>query len=228
MSPIEHALVVAAHPDDEVLGVGGTIPLIRATGAMVTVVIVTDGSSTQYPGDEAIARRKGLQVEEANAVLGTDEVVSLDFPDMRLETVEHHRLNRALEEVIRGRSIDTVFVHHEHDVNQDHTSIFRSMRVACRPFPGQPVKRLYSYFVSSSTEWGRLSGGPCFVPNVFVDIAESVDIKLEAMSRYMDELRDYPHPRSLRAIRERAAVFGSEVGFEFAEPFRLILQRGPF
>jgi N-acetylglucosamine malate deacetylase 1 len=222
---MRNVLVVAAHPDDEVLGVGGTIPRIRACGGRVTVLIVTDGSSTQYPGDDDVPIRKADQLHAANEILGTDHLVRWEFPDMRLDSVEHHQLNRAFEELIRGERFDTVFVHNVDDVNLDHRRIHHSVLVATRPLPGQPVHRLLSYQVNSSTEWGGRTERTIFAPNVFVDIGDTIERKLAAMAAYTDEVRPYPHPRSIQALRERAAVYGTEVGFSYAEPFRLLLAR---
>jgi N-acetylglucosamine malate deacetylase 1 len=222
---MRNVLIVAAHPDDEILGVGGTIPRIKACGGRVTVLIVTDGSSTQYPGDDGVPVRKADQLREANTIVGTDHVVQWEFPDMRLDSVEHQRLNRAFEELIRDEGYDTVFVHNADDINLDHRLTHHSVLVATRPLPGQPVERLLAYQVNSSTEWGGRTDRTIFVPNVFVDVTDTIEQKLAAMAAYTDELRPYPHPRSIQALRERAAVYGSEVGVAFAEPFRLLLAR---
>ncbi len=222
----KNVLVVAAHPDDEVLGVGGTIPLIRARGGRVTVVIVTDGSSAQYPGEDDIGHQKDQSLQAAHRILGTDAVVRWDFPDMRLDTIEHIELNRAFETLIGEQQFDTVFVHHAGDINLDHQLIHRSLLVATRPMPGQPVASLLSYHVNSATDWGARTGTNVFVPNVFIDIGSTIKMKLEALKCYAVELRDYPHPRSLAAVENRARVFGSEVGFHYAEAFQLLLHRG--
>ena len=222
----KNVLVVAAHPDDEVLGVGGTIPLIRARGGRVTVVIVTDGSSAQYAGDAEIGQQKNQSLQAAHQILGTDEVVRWDFPDMRLDTIEHVELNRAFEILIGEHQFDTIFVHHAGDINLDHQLIHRSVLVAARPMPGQAVKSLLSYHVNSATDWGALSGTNVFSPNVFIDIDSTIKTKLDALQCYAVELRDYPHPRSLEAVENRARVFGSEVGFRYAEAFQLLLYRG--
>ena len=141
---MKNVLVVAAHPDDEVLGVGGTIPLIKEQGGNVSVVIVTDGSSTQYADDPDILARKQQHAEKANQVLGTDELIQWDFPDMRLDTVEHCRLNQAFESLIHQQRFDTVFVQNGDDINMDHQLIYKSVMVATRPLPDQPVNQVLS------------------------------------------------------------------------------------
>lgn len=222
---LQNVLVVAAHPDDEVLGVGGTIPLIKAAGGRVTTVIVTDGSSVQYPGDKEILARKLQHAREANDLLGVDELVLLDFPDQRLDTVDHYQLNAAFEELVSDNGFDAVFMPSLEDINLDHVLVHRSVMVACRPTPGQTVKALVSYHTLSSTEWGPRDESGSFRPNFYVDIEETLPLKLEAMGKYADELRDFPHPRSLEGISHRAAVFGTEAGYTAAEGFKLLLLR---
>ena len=220
-----NTLVVAAHPDDEVLGVGGTIPLIKSAGGRVTVVIATDGSSAQYPDDEEILARKLNHAREANDILGVDELIMWDFPDQRLDTVEHLALNGAFEELVGGNEFDSVFIPSLEDINLDHVLLHRSVMVACRPTPDQTVSALFSYHIGSSTEWGLREPTEGFRPNVYVDIEPTLPLKIEAMERYTDELRVFPHPRSIEGIRHRAAVFGTEAGFSAAEGFKLLLYR---
>lgn len=218
-------LVVAAHPDDEVLGAGGTIPLVKQAGGRVTVLIVTDGSSTQYAGDSAVAARKEEQLALANRLLGVDEVLHWDFPDMRLDTVAHVELNRRLDELVRARGFDTVLTHHHGDVNLDHQMIYRSVLVVARGVPDQPIERLFTFHVGSSTEWGLDRPGMAFVPNLYVDITSTITTKVKALEAYVDETRPYPHPRSAEAVEAVARSFGVAAGFAFAEPFRLVLAR---
>ena len=172
------------------------------------------------------SRRKHEHSQRANAILGTDEVIQWNYPDMRLDTVEHCKLNSSFEQLIWERQFDTVFVQNGDDVNLDHQLIYRSIMVATRPIPGQPVRQVLSYQVNSSTEWGGRTQTTIFCPNYFVDITSTIDLKLAAMEVYVDELRQYPHPRSIRSLAQRAAVYGNEVGYEAAEPFKLLLFRG--
>lgn len=225
MMDMKNVLVAAAHPDDEALGVGGTIPLLKQAGCRVTVVVVTDGSSSQYAGDTAIAQRKEQQLREANRILGTDEVILWTFPDMRLDEVSHVELNRSFEKLIGERRFDTVFTHHHGDMNLDHRLIYRSLLVAARGAPGQPVNRVFAYYVNSSTEWGGERAENAFVPNVFVAIEQTIDRKLAALRAYTDEIREYPHPRSAEAVEIMAKAFGMQAGFTYAEPFRLVMAR---
>lgn len=222
---IHRALVIAAHPDDEILGVGGTIPLIINNGGSVDVLVVTDGSSTQYLDDSDILERKFDEARSASGIVGARLLSRLNFPDMKLDKVLHVDLNMALEEVIRVGEYDTIFSQNDSDVNLDHYEVFKSAITACRPQPGQLVKRFYKYYVNSSTDWGGFSSSKPFSPNVFFNISKTIAIKEKAMMAYVSELREYPHPRSIEAINNTAKYFGNIVGYEFAEPFELVYSR---
>ena len=225
MFDAKKVLVIGAHPDDEILGVGGTIPVLKRRGAHVTILIVTDGSSTQYAGDRTALETKVGEANAAARVVGADELILWDYPDMRLDTVAHADLNRAIESLLQDRQFDTVFTHFPHDINRDHQVLARSTMVACRPHPGQTVMNVYTYWVNSSTDWGHVMGDQPFRPNTYVDIESTIEIKLEAMEQYATETRQFPHPRSIEALRHRSIVHGSEVGLKFAEPFMAVLQR---
>ena len=218
-------LVLAAHPDDEILGMGGTIARRADAGDAVRIVVVTDGSSTQYPGDTEIRARKEQEALRAAAELGVTDYVHLDLPDMRLDTLPHVDVNRVVEEHVADFSPDVVFTPHP-DVNRDHRVLFDSVAVATRPTPGQTVRRVLTYAPTSSTEWTP-SALNWFVPNWFVDIGNALERKLAAFAHYETEAREFPHPRSARAIRATAEYYGASCGCEHAEPFVLVrsLQR---
>lgn len=213
-------LVLAAHPDDEVLGMGATIALHTSRGDDVRVVVVTDGSSTQYPGDAATRARKEQEALRAAAELGVEDYVHLDLPDMRLDTVAHVELNGVVEEHVRGHEPEIVYAV-QPDVNLDHRMLFDAVAVATRPTPGHPVRRLLTYAPTSSTEWTPAAVN-WFVPNWYVDVTETLERKVAAFAHYETERRDYPHPRSEQAIRAAASFHGSSCGCEYAEPFVLV------
>jgi LmbE family N-acetylglucosaminyl deacetylase len=218
---VTRVLVFAAHPDDEVLGMGGTIAIhATARGDAVRIVCVTDGSSTQYPGDGAKRAQKEDEARRAAAELGVEDYVHLDLPDMRLDTLAHVEINRVVEEHVRDFGPEVVYTA-QPDVNRDHRALFDSVAVAARPVPGQPVRRLLTYAPTSSTEW---TPAPVnwFVPNWYVDVTGTLDRKLAAFAQYETELREYPHPRSERAIRAAAELHGASCGCEYAEPFVLV------
>ena len=219
-------LVLAAHPDDEVLGMGGTIAVHTDRGDEVRVVVVTDGSSTQYPDDAEIRARKEQEALAAAAELGVTDYRHLDLPDMRLDTLPHVEVNAVVEQHLVDFRPDVVYTPHP-DVNRDHRVLFDSVAVATRPTPGQPVGRLLTYAPTSSTEW---TPAPLnwFVPNWFVDVSATLERKVASFAHYETERRDYPHPRSERAIRATAAFYGASCGCEYAEPFVLVraVERG--
>lgn len=218
-------LVIGAHPDDEVLGLGGTIAKLAAEGEDVFVVIVTDGSSTQYPGD----RQKRLQKEEelraCCRTLGVRDVVHGQLPDMQLDGVQHTVLNDFIGDHIAKWRPDTVYTHYP-DVNRDHVRIFESTLVAARPTPGATVRRLLLYPTPSATEWDVPVIKRPFVANTYVDIEAYLETKIEALKAYGTELRAFPHPRSPQAIRSIAEACAIKVGLRYAEEFMLIRDIG--
>ena len=218
-------LVIAAHPDDEVLGMGGTIALHAEQGGAVRIVCITDGSSTQYPGDSAIRAQKEAEARQAAGELGVSDYVHLELPDMRLDTLAHVEINAVVEEQIRDFGPQVVYTVHP-DVNRDHRVLFDSVAVATRPTPEQVVRRVLTYGPTSSTEW---TPAPLnwFVPNWLVDISGTLERKLAAFAHYETERRDYPHPRSERAIRAAAEFYGASRGCEYAEPFVLVRSLEP-
>jgi N-acetylglucosamine malate deacetylase 1 len=213
-------LVVAAHPDDEVLGMGGTIARHITRGDEVRVLVVTDGSSTQYPGDVDTRARKEEEARRAARELGVEDYVHLDHPDMRLDTLEHVQVNHIVQEHVVD-FVPTVVYTVQPDVNNDHRVLFDSVAVATRPVPGQPVRRLLTYAPASSTEWTPAAVN-WFVPNWYVDVTETIERKVAAFAHYETERREYPHPRSERAIRATAEYHGTTCGCEYAEPFVLV------
>lgn len=210
-------LVIAAHPDDEVLGAGGTIARYVREGAFVSILIVTEGCSTQYPGVVEMVERKQREALEAARILGVTDVRFGGLPDMKLDTLPSVAVNACIEQVVREVEPNLVFTQAEHDVNRDHQVIFDATAVACRPFSAPSVERIYSYYTPSSSEWGTAP----FQATTYVDVSDSFDLKLAAMSAYASEVRPFPHPRSLEALRNVAGFFGNAMGMRFAEPFRL-------
>jgi LmbE family N-acetylglucosaminyl deacetylase len=219
----EQILVITAHPDDEVLGMGGTIAKHALhEGATVTVLCVTDGSSSQYPGDRAVLEIKQAEAKRSAKLLGVHEYRQHNLPDMRLDTTPHVDINAVIEEAVTELAPETVYTVHP-DVNMDHQAVFRSVMVATRPRTGGPVRRVLSYAPISSVEWTPPFEAT-FTPTWFSDITTTLQTKVAAFECYETETRPWPHPRSSKAIRAHAAACGSGIGRDAAEPFVLIRQ----
>lgn len=218
-------LVIAAHPDDEVLGMGGTIAKLVKEGNMVDVLIVTDGSSSQYHDSDHLAEiieAKKMETRNCADVLGVRDIYYGELPDMKLDTIPHTKINQVIEDVIDKVQPDTVFTHFWGDVNCDHQNVYKSTLVVVRPVQGQVVKELYCYRVPSSTEWTPNKADTMFMPNCFVDIEQCAEQKYKAFACYLTELRDYPHPRSVQYLRESDKAAGLQVGMLAAEEFVLL------
>ena len=222
---MKHVLVIAAHPDDEVLGVGGTVAKLAAQGINCHLLIVTDGSSSQYRDSDhlhEIIEAKKSETKECADLLGFKTIHYGELPDMRLDKTPHIVINQVIEKVIDKLQPDAVFTHFWGDVNRDHQEVYKSTLVAVRPVMGQIIKDLYCYRVPSSTEWTPNKADTMFMPNVFVDISEVSEQKYNAFECYSTELREYPHPRSVQYLRETDRVAGLRVGLQAAEEFVLL------
>lgn len=214
-------LVLAAHPDDEVLGCGGAIARHAAAGDTVHVALFTKGLYSR--GEPAADQVAGLQeaAKRANAALGTASLSQFDYPDNRMDTVALLDVTKTVETLIAEHRPHVVYTHWTGDVNIDHRQIHNAVVTACRSQPGHCVKELLFFEVPSSTEWRPPGSAEPFNPNWFVDISATLTKKLEALRNYEAELREFPHPRSLRAVNALAQWRGATAGFEAAEAFIL-------
>lgn len=214
------ALIIAAHPDDEVLGCAGIIAKMRNSGIDPYVLIMTNGAAGRYPG----SMRRTLKecAKKANKMLGTKKVFFENLPNQRLDDIPFIKVIRTIEGRLEAIKPEAVFTHHAGDLNKDHRIINTATMTAVRPLPGGCVRRVYAYLVPSSSEWNMVEGENIFIPNTFVDIKEELELKIEAMKAYKSECREYPHPRSPEAIRVYSAYWGLIAGLEYAEPFKLI------
>ncbi len=216
----KNILVVAAHPDDEVIGAGGTIAAHAARGDHVFIAILTEGASVQFPGEDDKIALKKRQARQAAEVLGARELFSGDFPDQRLDATPVLEVNRFVERVAREVEPHVIYTHHFADLNSDHRVAYEAAAVAARPFSLPSFERLLCYSVDTLTHAGR--GAQQF--NVYSDITETLELKLEAMQVYETEVRAYPHPRSVEAMRYMALRNGAMVGLHAAEVFQSVLE----
>jgi LmbE family N-acetylglucosaminyl deacetylase len=217
-------LVLAAHPDDEVLGCGGTVAKLADEGAIVHVAFLADGVFSRAGNQvvkqkELSARRKAAK--KACDILGVKAVSFGDLPDNRMDTIPMLELCRAVEALIAKHRPEIVFTHHVGDLNIDHRRLHEAVATACRPQQGHPVKTFLSFEVPSSTEWQLPGSAPAFTPNWFVDISGTLERKLSALEAYADELRAWPHPRSRQAVEHLAHWRGATIGVDAAEAFIL-------
>ena len=228
---LNRILVVAAHPDDEVLGCGGTIARHADAGDQVQVLIVAEGATSRLQKRDRLQADEELSTlaqsaQRVGSILGAAGVELLDLPDNRLDSLDRLDLIKRIEQRIDRHQPQVVYVHHAGDVNVDHRRLHEAVVTACRPTPGHPVKRLLSFEVASSTEWQPPGSASAFQPNWFVDISDEWQRKREALEAYTSEMRPWPHARSLKAVEHLARWRGAQVGVEAAEAFCLLRQLG--
>lgn len=217
-------LVVAAHPDDEMLGCGGTVAKLIGEGHEAHVLILGEGVTSRDTHRNASKRKNELsalkrQVKCANRALGIKEVFVRNFPDNRFDSVPLLDLVKAVEEVKNLIRPEMIFTHFEGDLNIDHQMVFNAVLTATRPMANEPVKEIYSFEIPSSTDWRYPLA---FSPDVFFDITSTIKLKLAALSQYKSEMREFPHPRSLESIELIARYWGSKVGGGSIEAFKTI------
>lgn len=214
-------LVVAAHPDDEALGCGGTIARHVSAGHEVHALFMTNGVSARQASSEIDAELRNEAAEAARRVLGVKRYIYSDFPDNQLDTVALLSLTQAVESVIHEIQPNIIYTHHHGDLNIDHRRTHEAVMTACRPQPGFCVREIYAFEVVSATEWNTPQAAP-FTPNHFVDISEHLDIKMKSIAAYSEEMRDAPHSRSSDNLYELGRYRGCSVGLNQAEAFMLI------
>jgi len=213
-------LVVAAHPDDEVLGCGGYIASRVKSGDEVVVTFVSDGVTSRDGNlgiEEIEARRHAAR--SAAKVLGVKDVSFGDFPDNKLDSVPILDVIKTIEAVVNRVQPSIVVTHFGGDLNIDHRIVNQAVLTVCRPTANQVVKQLMFFEVPSSTEWQLPIEGEAFVPNWFEDISQTLGLKVEALNMYKYELREWPHPRSVRAVEHLAHWRGASCGVDAAEAF---------
>lgn len=224
ISRIRRALVVAPHPDDEVLGCGGTIARLAEAGSSVDVAIVTRGAPPMF--DAAQAEQVCREAKRAHTLLGVKATHFMNLPAAELDGIAHTELNRALARVVAESAPDTLFVPFVGDLHLDHQLIFQSAMVAARPRGAAYPRRILAYETVSETNWSAPYLTPSFQPNVFVDIEAQLDRKLEAFAAFESQCRPFPDERSIETLRALATLRGSCVTRRAAEAFVLIREVG--
>lgn len=220
------ALVIAAHPDDEVLGCGGSIATMARNGWDVHILVLAEGATSRLLKRDRSAKADELSELEtasrqAGTILGAASVTLDAFPDNRMDSVDLLDVVKKIEEAIAKWRPERLLTHHYGDVNIDHRIIHEAVAAACRPVPGSVVREVRFFEVASSTEWRPASSARAFQPNCFVDISDVLDVKLRALQAYQSELREFPHPRSLAATEHLARWRGATAGVQAAEAFEI-------
>lgn len=222
-------LIIAAHPDDEILGAGATMAKHSAAGDDVHVIIVAEGATSRYSSSKSRSSRAVVEVNELRAcaqaaakVLGTREPRFLEFPDNKLDSIPLLDVVHKIEAVIKEVLPNIVYTHHGSDLNIDHQVVHRAVLTATRPMPGTSVQAIYTFETVSSTEWFSPQQQFPFMPNRFVNVTNFFDKKLLALSQYEREMRPYPHARSVEAVEALARVRGAANGMEMVEAFTVI------
>jgi LmbE family N-acetylglucosaminyl deacetylase len=213
-------LIIAPHPDDEVLGAGGVIKKFSKEGHEVYVLVITRGSPKYY-SDEKIqnVRKEAL---EAHKILGVKQTVFLDFHAPELDITSNADISRAISKYISNWKITDLFIPHRGDIHNDHRKVFEASLVAARPVGNFTVKAIYAYETLSETEWAAPFSDDAFIPNHFENISDTMSYKFEAMKCFKSQIRDFPSTRSLETIESLAKFRGSTVGFNRAEAFMTI------
>lgn len=224
--PKTKILVVAAHPDDEVLGCAGTIARLVREGHEAHILILGEGITSRYDksssGEQKLVQQLHGHARAVGKLLGARSVSFERFPDNRFDGLPLLEIVKKVEGHIEQIRPEVIFTHHPGDLNVDHRAAFQAVLTASRPVNGCPVRDLYTFEIASSTEWAFQQVQPAFRPSVFVDISSTVEKKLKAMGLYKGEVRSFPHPRSLEALRAITRRWGAVVGLPYAEAFELV------
>ena len=213
-------LVVASHPDDEVLGCGGTIAKHSKSGDKVHLIFMTNGVGSRNAKKEEAESRKGAAQDSAD-ILGVSSIQQFDFPDNKMDTIALLDVVQAIEEVIDRLQPEIIYTHHIGDLNIDHQITHKAVMTACRPHPGFCVKEIYAFEVLSSTEWNT-PGVAVFSTNVFIDVTDYINIKKQVLEVYSEEMRQPPHTRSVDNVLRLNALRGNSIGVNYAEAFMLL------
>lgn len=222
---MERILVVAAHPDDEIIGCGGTLKRLINEGNEAYSLILSNGTTSRYDNlNEQVAEDIKIRLQQnqsAAKVIGYKKTFFCQFADNSFDKESLLVIVKAIENYILLLKPSIIFTHHYGDLNIDHQRTFQAVQTATRPMMDCSVKEIYCFETFSATEWNFIDKAK-FVPNYFVNIESTLKDKLEAMKCYKSELREYPHPRSLEGLKIAAKRCGMVVGCNYAEGFELI------
>ncbi len=223
-------LVVAAHPDDELIGLGGTIRRLADEGKEIHAIILAEGITSRAEKreeanfDELKELRKDAQ--KAAEIIGYSSIEFHDFPDNRMDKIDLLDIIKVISGYVEKYKPDTIFTHHHGDLNIDHRRTCEAVLTACRPVGEYSVRRIYAFETLSSTEWNYNNENP-FTPNVYFDVSRTMEAKIRGMACYCSECTTYPHPRSSEAMEALGKYRGTNAGFKMAEAFMLLRECNP-
>jgi len=206
-------LILAAHPDDEVLGMGGTIKKLSQKNHQIHLCVVTEGATAQYSDKKMIKVRKDA-CKKAAKILGIKTIDFLDFPDMKLNDISHLEVNKKIEKVISKYDPKVVYTTPKNDLNKDHQIVFESTLIASRPMSSS-IKQILSYEIPGITKYP-------FNPTIYENIDKQFSYKIKSLKEYKTEIEKFPHPRSITVLESLANYRGMESGFKKAESFELV------
>ena len=213
-------IVFAPHPDDEILGVGGTVRRLILKGYMVTVCVVTKGCLPIFTEQSVLQTRK--EQRQAHDILGINKTIFLDYPAAMLESVPRYQINDSFINLIQEEKPEVVFMPHAYDMQKDHQIVANAVMVAVRPKYNYRVGKVLAYETLSETEWNIPNHNNCFIPNLYVDVSSTFDDKMNALKCFISQLSDFPNPRSLEAVEALAKYRGSTIMANRAEAFEVI------
>lgn len=227
---MKNILVFAAHPDDELLGLGATVKRLTDEGKDVRAVILAEGLTSRNERRSDTDRDELLALQSdagcAARKVGYKSIDFCNFPDNRMDSVDLLDVIKQVLKYVKMYKPDTIFTHHHGDLNIDHRITCEAVLTACRPTGDCFVRQIYAFETPSSTEWNYNYQEP-FQPNVYIDVTDTFDFKIAGMACYRTEITQYPHPRSEEALRGLASYRGSNAGCNFAEAFMLLRQLFP-
>lgn len=213
-------LVIAPHADDEVLGVGATMAKYIASGDKVYICIATRGIKPLF--DDKFMEKLRNETISAHKLLGATKTFFLEFPSVMLEQIHRHEINGKLSDIVQKVKPDIVYIPHFGDIQKDHQIIAEASMVAVRPKYVYRIKEVYAYETLSETEWNNPHSSNAFMPNVYNDISDYLDVKLKVMKCFESQLLEFPNPRSLEAVEALAKYRGSTINVRAAEAFALV------
>ena len=222
-------LVVVAHPDDELLGLGATIhKLINEKNCEVRVIILGEGITSRF--DKRVTEKWSKEldihrqnIEDARKIIGYSTVGIYDFPDNRFDSVDLLDIIKVIEKEKKSFIPDVIFTHHGGDLNIDHQRTFEAVVTASRPMDDETVKAIITFETPSGTEWRSNTDPRHFLPNLYISVSsKNIEAKIKGMEKYKFETRKFPHPRSPEALRILAQRWGINVGVNYAEAFSIV------